>query len=68
MSLYIPILEGAVQRLRDGDDYDDVYRDLPKPAGVKSPVRRRTNILTPTDKDRLREYASIVRMTSTNCR
>lgn len=61
MSLYIPILEDAVQRLRDGDNYDDVYKDLPKPPGVKSAVRRRTNILTSADKDRLQQYASIAR-------
>lgn len=60
MSLYIPILEDAVQRLRGGEDYADVYGDLPKPPGVKSPVRRRTNVLTADDRDRLKEYASIV--------
>jgi hypothetical protein len=61
MSVYIPILEDAVQRLRNGEDYADVYGDLPKPPGAKTPVRRRTNVLTQADKDRLKQYASIVR-------
>ena len=61
MSLYIPHLEDAIRRLHDGEDYEDVYRDLPKPSGIKTPVRRRTNILTATDKARLKEYASIAR-------